>query len=102
MYVTLVHVVVKPDRISDFIAATRANHEASVLEPGNCRFDVLQLRDDPARFILYEAYNSPDDAAAHKQTSHYLKWRDEVADWMAVPREGVAYQGLYPIQPAKP
>ncbi len=101
MYVTLVHVHVKQEHISDFIAATRANHEASLLEPGNCRFDVLQLRDDPARFILYEAYLNADDAAAHKRTPHYLKWRDEVADWMAVLREGVAYHGLYPIQPVK-
>ena len=27
-------------------------------------------------------------AAAHKETAHYLKWRDAVADAMAQPREG--------------
>lgn len=96
MYVTLVHVRVKPRRVADFIAATRANHLASVNEPGNLRFDVLQQADDPARFVLYEAYASAADAAAHKQAGHYLAWRDAVADWMEEPRQGVTYLGLCP------
>jgi autoinducer 2-degrading protein len=87
---------VKPQYIQDFIAATRVNHEASVLEPGNCRFDVLQSPDDPGTFVLYEAYVSAAHAVAHKQTAHYLAWRDTVAPWMAEQRRGVAYQGLFP------
>ena len=96
MQVTIVHVQVKPEHVSDFIEATRLNHEASVKEPGNLRFDVLQLADDPTRFVLYEAYASKDNAAAHKETQHYLTWRNTVADWMASPREGVPYRGLFP------
>lgn len=100
MQVTLVHVHVKPERIAAFIAATHANHEASVREPGNRRFDVLQDPADPARFILYEAYATAEDAAAHKQTPHYAVWRDSVADMMAEPRKGVPMHGLYPGEPA--
>ena len=96
MHVTLVHVVVKPDAVDAFVTATRTNHEASVREPGNRRFDVLQLTDDPARFILYEAYASAEDAAAHKQTAHYAQWRDAVAPMMAEPRKGVPMRGLFP------
>jgi autoinducer 2-degrading protein len=96
MHVTLVHVHVKPQHVEDFIAATRLNHLASVQETGNRRFDVLQSPEDPSRFVLYEAYVSAEDAAAHKQTTHYLTWRDTVADWMATPRQGVSYNGLYP------
>ncbi|MFN3076832.1 MAG: antibiotic biosynthesis monooxygenase [Alphaproteobacteria bacterium] len=96
MQVTLVHVSVKPDRVDDFIAATEANHRASVREPGNRRFDILQLPEDPTQFILYEAYTTPEDAAAHKQTAHYLTWRDTVADMMAKPRAGVPYRCLFP------
>ncbi len=96
MHVTLVHVHVKPEHVAAFIAATRENHENSVQEPGNRRFDVLQSPDDPTRFVLYEAYASEADAAAHKQTAHYLKWRDTVADWRAEPRQGVRYEGLCP------
>ncbi len=96
MHVTLVHVRVKSEAIDAFIAATRANHEASIQEDGNRRFDVLQSPDDPARFILYEAYASADDAAAHKATAHYLAWRDAVAELMAEPRRGETMNGLFP------
>ncbi|MGD8785214.1 MAG: antibiotic biosynthesis monooxygenase [Thioalkalispiraceae bacterium] len=94
MHVTIVHVHVKPQYIDDFIAATTKNHLASVQEPGNLRFDVLQLKEDPYRFVLYEAYASESDAAAHKQTEHYLTWRETVADWMAEARQGIEYTGV--------
>jgi autoinducer 2-degrading protein len=96
MHVTLVHVHVKPEHIQDFIAATQANHLASVQEPGNRRFDVLQDPTDANRFVLYEAYATAEDAAAHKQTAHYARWRDRVADMMAEPRQGVPMVGLFP------
>ena len=96
MQVTCVHVHVKKEHVDDFIEACRKNHQASIQEPGNRRFDILQLADDPTRFVLYEAYANEKVAAAHKQTDHYLAWRETVADWMASPREGVAYNGLYP------
>ncbi|HHM04901.1 MAG TPA: antibiotic biosynthesis monooxygenase [Gammaproteobacteria bacterium] len=97
MKVTLVHVRVKAEHVNDFIAATRLNHYASVQEPGNLRFDVLQDATDPQSFILYEAYRSEADAAAHKKTQHYLSWRETVAGWMAEPRRGEPYSGLFPV-----
>ncbi|KAF0098333.1 MAG: antibiotic biosynthesis monooxygenase [bacterium] len=96
MHVTLVHVHVKPEAVAAFVEACRLNHEASVREPGNRRFDVLQDPADTRRFLLYEAYASAGDAAAHKQTAHYLAWRDTVAEMMAEPRKGVSYAGLFP------
>ena len=96
MHVTLVHVTVKPESVEAFVAATRANHEASVREPGNRRFDVLQSPGDATRFILYEAYASAEDAAAHKQAAHYVQWRDTVAPMMSEPRKGVPMRGLFP------
>ncbi len=96
MLVTLVHVHVKPEHVDDFIEATRRNHEGSVQEPGNLRFDVLQSAEDPTRFVLYEAWRDEAAMAAHKETAHYLAWRETVADWMAEPRQGVPYRGLFP------
>lgn len=91
MHVTLVHVHVLTAHIADFIVATNENQIQARKETGNIRFDVLQQADDPSSFILYEAYESADAAAAHKSTSHYLKWRDSVAGWMATSRRGVVY-----------
>jgi autoinducer 2-degrading protein len=96
MYVTIVHVWVKPERVDAFIAASRANHEASVRETGNRRFDVLQDAGDPTKFVLYEAYATAEDAAAHKGAQHYLTWRETVADMMAQPRQGIVHKGLFP------
>ena len=96
MHVTFVHVRIKPEHIEAFLAAIRANHEASVQEPGNRRFDVLQDPADPARFCLYEAYASEADAKAHKDTPHYLAWRDAAAEMMAEPRTAVTWRGLFP------
>jgi autoinducer 2-degrading protein len=101
MYVTVVYVHVKPEHVDDFIEAIRPNHEASVKEPGNLRFDILQSADDPTRFIAYEAYTDEAAAKAHKETAHYLAWRDRVTDWMAEPRQGLRYDGIFPadLQP---
>ena len=96
MFVTTVMVHVKSDHIDDFIEHTVPNHEASIEEAGNLRFDVLQSQEDPARFLLYEAYESKEAAAAHKETEHYKRWRERVADWMAEPRQGIVYNGIRP------
>ncbi len=96
MIVNCVHVQVKRERIQEFIRASVENHLGSVEEPGNLRFDVLQSMDDPGHFLLYEAYESEEAAAAHKQATHYLKWRDTVADWMEKPRNGVKYRSHRP------
>ncbi len=96
MIVTIVHAEVLQEHIDDFVGATIANHLQSVREPGNMRFDVLQLGSDPARFALYEAYETEAAAAAHKETSHYLEWKEKVAPWLARPREGVRYHAVMP------
>lgn len=94
MYVTLVYVHVKPEHVLDFTIASLENAKESRKEPGNLRFDVLQSTEDPSHFVLYEAYDTPETAAAHKHTPHYLRWKETVADWMAEPRQGVSYAGL--------
>jgi len=96
MIVTIVHIDVDPDHMESFIQATTENHFESVKEPGNLRFDLLRNDKDPNRFVLYEAYRNEADAAAHKETVHYLKWRETVAPWMASPREGIRYTALKP------
>jgi autoinducer 2-degrading protein len=91
-----VHVQVHADQIEAFREATLANARASVQEPGIARFDVLQQEDDPARFVLVEVYRDAEAPGRHKQTAHYLRWRDAVAPRMASPRVGVRHANLFP------
>ena len=97
MIVTCVYVKVKSENVEDFIEATEENHNYSVREPGNLRFDLLQDAQDKASFMIYEAYDSEEASAAHKNTDHYLKWRDKVAAWMSEPRKGIKYNIVAPI-----
>ena len=96
MLIVHVHVHVKADCIETFKAVTIDNASNSILEPGIARFDVVQQADDPSRFVLIEAYLTPDAPAAHKETAHYAKWRDTVADMMASPRTSVKYANVSP------
>jgi len=96
MIVTCVYIHVKPEVIVEFIKASEANHFESVKEPGNIRFDLIQQADDPCRFMFYEAYESEEAAADHKNTAHYLKWRETVREMMAETRKGVKYTILQP------
>lgn len=89
MIATLVYVDVKPECVEQFKSITRYNHENTRREPGNIRFDVLQSQGDPTQFVLYEVFADVDAAAAHKQTEHYLKWKAEVAAYMASPRRSL-------------
>ncbi len=96
MLVVHVHVHVKPGLIDAFRQATVANAGESVKEPGVARFDVIQQADDPSRFILVEVYRTPEAPAQHKDTAHYQRWRDAVAEMMAEPRTSVKYTNVFP------
>lgn len=96
MLIVHVHVRVKPEFIEPFKTATLANARASLQEPGIARFDVVQQNDDPAHFVLVEAYRTLDAPAAHKDTAHYATWRDAVASMMAEPRTSTKFTNLHP------
>ena len=108
MLIVHVHVHVKPDCVEVFKRATIENARASVNEPGTAinaessaaepgiaRFDVVQQENDPSRFVLVEAYRTADAPAAHKQTAHYIKWRDTVALMSAEARGSVKYTEVF-------
>lgn len=96
MFIVHVHVHVKPECVDDFIAATIENASNSLQEHGIARFDVVQQKDDPTRFVLVEVYRTEQDPVRHKETTHYATWRDTVADMMAEPRGSVKYENIFP------
>jgi autoinducer 2-degrading protein len=96
MQIALVHVNVKLKFVEAFKQATIENASNSLQEPGIERFDVIQQTDDPTKFILVEVYKTSEAPAAHKETAHYLRWRDTVADMMAESRQGVKYTTIFP------
>ena len=96
MNIVFVHVHVKPEFVDAFKQTSLENALSSVKEEGIARFDVVQQADDPTRFVLVEVYKTAEAPAAHKETAHYLKWRDTVAEMMAEPRQGIKYSNIFP------
>jgi autoinducer 2-degrading protein len=96
MQIVHVHVNVKPEFVEAFKQATIENASHSVREAGIARFDVIQQADEPTKFILVEVYKSADAPGAHKETAHYARWRDRVAEMMAEPRQGIKYTNIFP------
>jgi (4S)-4-hydroxy-5-phosphonooxypentane-2,3-dione isomerase len=96
MHIVIVQIHVKPEKKSEFIAATIKNAECSRQELGIVRFDFLQDKDDLSKFILYEVYKHPEDQMKHRETEHYIMWKDAVSDMMAEARQGVKYSNISP------
>ena len=96
MQIVHVHVNVKPEFVEAFKQVTIENASNSVNEVGIARFDVIQQADDPTKFILVEVYKTADAPAAHKETAHYARWRDAVAEMLAKPRQGIKYTNIFP------
>ncbi|NMB88785.1 MAG: antibiotic biosynthesis monooxygenase [Chloroflexi bacterium] len=96
MYIVLVNVHVKQEFVDQFKSATIENARHSNLEDGIARFDFIQENDDPTRFVLIEVYKNVAAAAAHKETQHYLTWRDRVAEMMAEARTSAKYTNIFP------
>jgi autoinducer 2-degrading protein len=92
-----VHVRIRPGQVDGFLAATLVNARASLDEPGVLRFDVIQDQADPEHVILVEVYRDAEAAAAHKDTGHYLTWRDAVAEMMAQPRSSAKFTPVFPV-----
>lgn len=86
MPVTLVFVNVKFENIEEFKKITLYNCENSRREEGNIRFDLLQNKEDPTKFTLYEHFRDKSAVEFHKTTEHYKKWAATVEPLMASPR----------------
>jgi len=96
MHIVLVQIHIQPEFAGEFRQACLENAKNSLLEPGVTRFDVLEQKDDPSRYILFEVYHTPEDQLRHRETRHYLARKDRVTEMMAEPRVGLVYTLLYP------
>lgn len=79
MYCIIVRTQLKPGNRERFLDAMLPNAQASVREEPGCHvFDVIEDRDTPDLFHLYEIYADEQALAAHKQTPHYKASREVV------------------------
>jgi quinol monooxygenase YgiN len=62
---------VKPEHADDWPAISRSFTEATRAEPGCLWFDWSRSLDDPAEYVLVEAFRDGDAGAAHVQSDHF-------------------------------
>ncbi|WP_048306825.1 putative quinol monooxygenase [Halomonas sp. PR-M31] len=84
MYCIIVRTQLKSGTRERFLEAMLPNAEASVREEPGCHvFDVIEDRDTPELFHLYEVYRDEQALADHKQTGHYKASREVVNELIA-------------------
>ena len=84
MYCIIVRTELIPGNRERFLAAMLDNARASVRdEPGCLVFDVIEDRETPDCFHLYEIYRDEQALAAHKETPHYRASREVVTPLIA-------------------
>ena len=96
MFIVHIHVRVKEGQEDAFRQATIENARESMKEPGVEYIEVLQHMEDSTRFVLVEAYKSPEASAKRKETNAYQAWRDRVVKMMAEPRASARYLNVFP------
>lgn len=83
MYCIIVKNTVKEGCRERYLEAMLPNAKASVEnEPGCIAFDVLEAREEPNTFYLYEIYESTEALDVHKQTDHYKESRPVLSEIM--------------------
>ena len=84
MIALIVEINIKPGFKEQFMASMLGDARGSNNdEPGCLRFDVLQDNEDENKLHLFEVYEDEAALDAHRNAPHFIKWREECADWFA-------------------
>lgn len=79
-YVVMVDFRLKPGMRASFRALIDANAISSVRDEAGCRrFDVMEVRDQPDRVVLYEIYDDEAAFEEHCRSAHYDRFNLESA-----------------------
>ena len=84
-HVAVITMKVKNECIEDYIAAIQKNMRCSRQETGVVSFDVMQKKEAPGEFFLVEVYKTPEDQAAHRNTAHFLEFKEKAGSLLAEP-----------------
>ncbi len=72
--VMLAELVIKPERLEDFLDYTVENLKVSRSYPGNISFDILIDETRPTKILFYEVWESSEAQQA------YMAWRVDAGD----------------------
>lgn len=97
MFAVVVTVRSKPEYREDIIEAILEDARDSVMQEEGCLlFNVVQDSQDPNVLHLYEVYASSEAFELHKNTPHFLKWRDAIEGRLVEPPAIATGTHLFP------
>lgn len=100
MYCIIVKAELKPGTRENFLAAMLPNAESSVQKETGCLvFDVIEDREAPNTFYLYEIFKDERALAAQKETTHYRESRAVVNELIA--QQSVIRTNVVAMSPAR-
>jgi autoinducer 2-degrading protein len=86
----LITVEVEPTRVDEFIAyITEEAADARTKEPGCRRFEISQSIDTPNHFSLAEAYDDLEALEAHRNTPHFLLFKERAANGLILNKTSI-------------
>lgn len=72
----------KPEYREQALAALYALVNSTRQEPGNIQYDLFEGAGEDSSFYLIEAYTDSIAFDAHRQTDHYIKYRNKATHWL--------------------
>jgi len=77
------HLKVHADAIDKFRDRLLLHAQTSLDREAGCqRFDIHQESKDPTLFLLIEVYVDDGAFNAHRTSSHFFQFREDVKDWV--------------------
>jgi quinol monooxygenase YgiN len=67
---------VKPDKVNDFLTATKGLIEKSRAEEGNISYSLYQDPQDPTAFLFFEEWKNQEAFESHLATEHFIKFNE--------------------------
>ena len=93
LYIVHAQLVIKDDRVDDFVREIKLDAIGSVNEEQGClRFDVFQDIKTPNHIFLYEVYTNQ-SAFEYHTTPHFRRWSDAAEEMFVSEKENTVIKG---------
>jgi quinol monooxygenase YgiN len=80
-------IVVKADRVADFIGTAKSMIASSNAEPGCESYMFYQDPYNKTKFIAVEFWKDQDAIDSHNNSTHFKAFIETISDWQTIPAE---------------